>query len=61
MTSIRKTMDYGQTKCSQVLPGTTYLGLYRATIKGLNSGKIWLVDESQKSAGDYNIYNNTGD
>ena len=42
-------MDYGQTKYSQVLPGTTYyLGLHRPTISGLYSGKIWLEDEIQK-------------
>ena len=35
-TQIRKTiMDYGQTKYSQVLPGTTYcLGFHRPTIRG---------------------------
>ena len=49
-------MDYGQTKYSQVLPGTIYyLGLHRPTIKGLYySGQIWLVDELQKTAVDCN-------
>ena len=50
VTSTRKTiMDYGQTKFSQVLPGTTY---YVPTIKELYSGQIFLVDELKKNTVD---------
>jgi len=46
-TSIRKTiMDYGQTKYSQELPGTTYcLGFHRPTIKGPFSYPILYLHE----------------
>ena len=56
-------MDYGQTKYSQALPGTTYyFGLHWPTIKGLYSGQIWLVDELQKTAVDCNMgYNSEYD
>ena len=49
-------MDYGQTKYSQVLPGTTKdCTVHRPTIKGLYSGPIYdLVDELQKTAIDFN-------
>ena len=48
-------MEYGQTKDSQVLPGTTYyLGLHRPTIKGLKWTNMTIVDELQKTAVDCN-------
>ena len=46
-------MDYGQTKYSPLLLGTTCY-LHRPTIKGLYSEQICLVDEFQKTAVDCN-------
>ena len=54
-TSNRKIMDYGEKKYNQALPGTTYyLGLHRPSIKVLYIGKIWLMNELQKTAVDCN-------
>ena len=49
-------MDYGGTKYSQALPGTTYyLGLHIPTIKGLKKWtNMTIMDELQKTAVDRN-------
>ena len=46
-------------KYSQGLPEATYYwGVQRSTIKGLNSGQVWLVDELLRTAVDW-IYSNS--